>query len=735
MTGTFLTGTGLCFPDGSTQTKASVSEFCEITTSTVWCKPSGAQWVEVEIWGGGGGGGVTGCDVWAGTYNYYASGGGGGGAYSTYKFKASDLPSSVCVIIGSGGCGALASCLCCRSTAGGTSCFGCFLCASGGCGARVCNSYPSCGTGYTFGTGGSGYGLATCGFVLCNGTGSALCYCGCCMIGTGAGFVTMCNPASTGSILFPQSGIFSGGDGGGGACAISSTPGNSLYGGAGGGGTTYCQVCVNCGCYYYGGNGGTSGYNYIGGYTCFCGICGYCQYSPSTYLAGGAAGVPFGQCYTCFTGGGLAIANGLLLVADSTNYVYYCYPLNCLCGNLNCVMGTIIPPSGSVLNFSGIRNLIYACGCYYLFSQGCSCYCCATCGWSYFLGVCKTADFCTWTCSLTSGMGAMSQCGCSQNRYAGNNFSNCVTFFNCTGKFYTYDCTGTIFQSSDGITWTCAYVPYGQITCFGSSFVNMGTNLLYLNYACEYASACGCWMVTLSAWSSLNGTTWAKCQCIRVCACIPNVCGVCNIRFNSVVGCNGFAAMEWWVPSCPIGYTAYCAGLVFSNCGSTVNNMTVCGWGGSPGTTTGPVCSALELTCCGLYHVQMDNNCCTSWTIRCSTCGSAPWNMMLCGGVASCGCPYAAPMYHCCRLTCVIGYGPYLTYMCIYSPCCSKDNVTAFSVLCGGGVCYATLCVPPVCFLGYHGQQGGYAGGGGGGGGCCSNGGCGGQGFARIYVS
>lgn len=80
---------------------ANIQEF---TTSGTWTKPSGVNFVMVEVWGAGGGGsaGAKG----ASTSQEEGGGGGGGGAYAQKLFVASDLGSSETVTIGAGGSGA-----------------------------------------------------------------------------------------------------------------------------------------------------------------------------------------------------------------------------------------------------------------------------------------------------------------------------------------------------------------------------------------------------------------------------------------------------------------------------------------------------------------------------------------------------------------------------------------------------------------------------------------------------
>lgn len=71
-----------------------------------WVQPAGAEWVEVLLIGAGGGGG-SGCCGAAGT-NRSSGGGGWAGGMTLKKFRASDLPATVDVYVGTGGVGAAA---------------------------------------------------------------------------------------------------------------------------------------------------------------------------------------------------------------------------------------------------------------------------------------------------------------------------------------------------------------------------------------------------------------------------------------------------------------------------------------------------------------------------------------------------------------------------------------------------------------------------------------------------
>jgi hypothetical protein len=136
--------------DGSNWVTLPGPAIQEFSSSGTWTKPSGAEFVMVELWGAGGGGG-SGARQASGTAAG-AGGGGGGGGYITRMFNASELTDSVGVVIGSGGGGAIA--VTSNNTngsagvIGGATSFGKYFAAYGGIG----------GTGGTTTTGAGGRG-------------------------------------------------------------------------------------------------------------------------------------------------------------------------------------------------------------------------------------------------------------------------------------------------------------------------------------------------------------------------------------------------------------------------------------------------------------------------------------------------------------------------------------------------------------------------------------------------
>lgn len=100
--------------------------YTAITASGTWNKPAGFPddaIVEIEGWGGGGGGGRTDS----------ASGGGpgGGAGYKKYRGLYKDIPSSLSIVIGAGGNGALSG-VGQNGTVGGNTTVGSLLTAYGG---------------------------------------------------------------------------------------------------------------------------------------------------------------------------------------------------------------------------------------------------------------------------------------------------------------------------------------------------------------------------------------------------------------------------------------------------------------------------------------------------------------------------------------------------------------------------------------------------------------------------
>jgi hypothetical protein len=97
----------------------------KFAASGTWNKPTGAQWVLIEIQaagGPGGGAGITGASQWS------IGDGGGGGEYARVLVPAASLTASVTVTVGLGGVGVTTG----AGLVGGTTSFGAYLTAIGG---------------------------------------------------------------------------------------------------------------------------------------------------------------------------------------------------------------------------------------------------------------------------------------------------------------------------------------------------------------------------------------------------------------------------------------------------------------------------------------------------------------------------------------------------------------------------------------------------------------------------
>lgn len=254
-----VSGSTLTFSDSTTMTTAVVptANVQTFTSSGTWYKPAGIKFIQVCVWGGGGGGG-SGARTACGhaTCVSHGGGGGGGGARNKNTFLASNLPSTVTVTVGAGGCGGTAPSAGSNGNvgnAGGVSQFGCssniYVQAFGG-GGGAGGTITGRG-GAVAATGGGGGGAASSG---------------------SNGLNTNSNGASGGSPRFyfgtpTTCNCFYNNIGFGGAASAIVYAGNAEWGGGAGSGNKYGSCARNAGSSLFGGGGGGAGAYYTCGIT------------------------------------------------------------------------------------------------------------------------------------------------------------------------------------------------------------------------------------------------------------------------------------------------------------------------------------------------------------------------------------------------------------------------------------------------------------------------------------
>jgi hypothetical protein len=95
-TGNVLTSNGTSWISQAISSGAVTVQTYDTGTSVTWTKPTTANWVLIEIWGGGASGGC-------GNAGTRAGGGGGGGAYNFAMVRFADLVGTVVYTVGAGG--------------------------------------------------------------------------------------------------------------------------------------------------------------------------------------------------------------------------------------------------------------------------------------------------------------------------------------------------------------------------------------------------------------------------------------------------------------------------------------------------------------------------------------------------------------------------------------------------------------------------------------------------------
>lgn len=251
-----VSGSTLTFSDSTTMSTAATGVNAQVFTSSgTWTKPAGATTVFVQAWGAGAGG-----TAGAKKTNCYDPGGpgGGGGGYNSIYYRASDLGSTVSVIVGAygtGGAGTSVSGPGAQGSSGGASSFGNFKVSGGQKGAtanNMCARQPG------------GYGGAPVGDI------SSCVYFGCI-----TRMPERCNTAmygrSSSTCPFPLSSYFGGGAGGsssyyGGICCT--FPGGASVYGGGGGGAGGSILGTNRGCTSGKGSRGGASNNGLNTYLC-----------------------------------------------------------------------------------------------------------------------------------------------------------------------------------------------------------------------------------------------------------------------------------------------------------------------------------------------------------------------------------------------------------------------------------------------------------------------------------
>lgn len=236
--------------------KAGQVTISSFLTTSLWTKPTGLSYIQIQLWGAGGSGGVH--------TTTRGGGGGGGGGFNQGTFMASALGATEQVNIGVGGASVASG----NGNVGGNTVFGAssFLTAFGG-GAG--------GGGSTSGGGGGGGGGAISagqnGASSVPGIGGKPTVLPGSENSAGPGAREQDNSSGGGGGAFGASSnsggdsAFGGGGGGGGGNASAANGGNALWGGGGGAPGVSSGSTGTVGTSKFGGNGGSGGVGGAGG--------------------------------------------------------------------------------------------------------------------------------------------------------------------------------------------------------------------------------------------------------------------------------------------------------------------------------------------------------------------------------------------------------------------------------------------------------------------------------------
>ncbi len=203
---------GLLLKDGHVDNGGVLGAVRTYTSSDTWTKPSGLNFVIVEVQGGGGAAGGTAATNGS---QWCAGDGGGAGAYARKKVLTASLGSTETVTVGAAGVGVSGT----SGGNGGNSSFGSHCTANGGTGGSTSGAASTAAGGY--GSGGAGSSTATGDLTVIGGDGGGY-------VGNPVSNFNVCYGGAGGASYF----------GGGGRSGVANSSGNAgrAYGSGGGAG-------------------------------------------------------------------------------------------------------------------------------------------------------------------------------------------------------------------------------------------------------------------------------------------------------------------------------------------------------------------------------------------------------------------------------------------------------------------------------------------------------------------